>query len=282
MISTVVAVTAVAVPIRSGWPARHPSPKKSPGPSTATTASLPRWFTTDSLTPPFWMYSTVLPESPCEKIVSLRLNSTTFRATPADSRNSWASNGVLPLAFSRRLEDRGLVRIRTDACIVARLSLAASYRAKCSLLNRRTGSIPLRLSPVHEVEGLSHVRRRYRRRPVASKYFWLVPLVLAHARRGLVPRADGFRIGKYRNGGITHDSIPQYQHGSVAHNLRRRCPGVRAGSPRRVKTRATRRGHETSPAGGASQTRKASRRKTGAARTNQVRPAHCQAGRTGR
>ena len=38
-------------PIRTGWPARHPSPKKSPGPSIATTASLPVFDNTDSLTP---------------------------------------------------------------------------------------------------------------------------------------------------------------------------------------------------------------------------------------
>jgi hypothetical protein len=39
--STVVAVIAVAIPMRNGTPARHPSPKKSPGPNSATTASLP-------------------------------------------------------------------------------------------------------------------------------------------------------------------------------------------------------------------------------------------------
>ena len=43
---------AVALPIRTGWPARHPSPKKSPGPSIATTASRPVFDSTDSLTPP--------------------------------------------------------------------------------------------------------------------------------------------------------------------------------------------------------------------------------------
>ncbi len=43
---------AVAVPIQTGWPARHPSPKKSPGLSTATTASLPSSLIIESLTPP--------------------------------------------------------------------------------------------------------------------------------------------------------------------------------------------------------------------------------------
>src|SRR5438093_8058226 len=32
---------AVAVDMRSGWPARHPSPKKVPGPRSAMTACLP-------------------------------------------------------------------------------------------------------------------------------------------------------------------------------------------------------------------------------------------------
>jgi hypothetical protein len=49
---TVVGTTAVAVPILTGWPARHPSPKKSPGPSIPTTASFPAEDKTDSFTPP--------------------------------------------------------------------------------------------------------------------------------------------------------------------------------------------------------------------------------------
>jgi hypothetical protein len=36
----------------NGLAARHPSPKKSPGPRIATTASLPGSLTTVSLTPP--------------------------------------------------------------------------------------------------------------------------------------------------------------------------------------------------------------------------------------
>ena len=48
-------VIAVALPMRSGWPAMHPSPKKSPGPSIATTASLPVRESTDNFTPPDWM-----------------------------------------------------------------------------------------------------------------------------------------------------------------------------------------------------------------------------------
>ena len=52
---TVVGMTAVAVPMRSICPARHPSPKKSLGPSMATTASCPAEDSTDSLTPPSWI-----------------------------------------------------------------------------------------------------------------------------------------------------------------------------------------------------------------------------------
>ena len=39
-------------PCGADWPARHPSPKKSPGPSIATMASLPVFDSTESLTPP--------------------------------------------------------------------------------------------------------------------------------------------------------------------------------------------------------------------------------------
>ena len=47
-------MTVVAVPMRTGCPARQPSPRKSPGPSMATTASLPAEDSTESLTPPSW------------------------------------------------------------------------------------------------------------------------------------------------------------------------------------------------------------------------------------
>ena len=53
-VATVVATTAVAALMRSGWPARHPSPKKSPGPSMATTASFPVEDNTVSFTAPLW------------------------------------------------------------------------------------------------------------------------------------------------------------------------------------------------------------------------------------
>ena len=58
--------------MRNGWPARQPSPKKSPGPSIATTASRPVFDSTDSFTLPVWMYSTWSHGSPCVKMVSPR------------------------------------------------------------------------------------------------------------------------------------------------------------------------------------------------------------------
>jgi hypothetical protein len=51
--SRVDGVAAVVVPMRNVWPAMQPSPKKSPGPNIATTASLPEPLTTDNFTPPF-------------------------------------------------------------------------------------------------------------------------------------------------------------------------------------------------------------------------------------
>jgi hypothetical protein len=49
---TVADVVVVAVPIRTGWPVSAPSPKKSPGPSMATTASFPLRDRTEILTLP--------------------------------------------------------------------------------------------------------------------------------------------------------------------------------------------------------------------------------------
>jgi hypothetical protein len=46
---------AVAVAMRTGWPARLPSPRKSPAPNMAITPSLPALETTVSLTLPFWI-----------------------------------------------------------------------------------------------------------------------------------------------------------------------------------------------------------------------------------
>src|ERR1051326_3137312 len=63
--STAAALMAEAVAMRRGCPARQPSPRKSPGPSTATTASRPARDSTDSLMVPCWMYRTSSAASPC-------------------------------------------------------------------------------------------------------------------------------------------------------------------------------------------------------------------------
>ena len=76
----------MAVPIRTDWPASAPSPKKSPGVSIATTASLPIWDSTESLTAPFWRYLTSLPASPWAKTTSPGRYLTILRAGPVDLR----------------------------------------------------------------------------------------------------------------------------------------------------------------------------------------------------
>jgi hypothetical protein len=78
--------------MRTAWPVRHPSPKKSPAFSIATTASRPDCDTTDNWTLPFWMYSTWSHGSPCVKMLAPRGYSTIFRDTPADARKTWALN----------------------------------------------------------------------------------------------------------------------------------------------------------------------------------------------
>src|ERR1700683_894571 len=78
--------------MRKGTPAKQLSPRKSPGPSSATTASLPTLLTTESFTPPFWIYITVAAMSPCEYSLCDLRYSTIVLATPADSRKAWALN----------------------------------------------------------------------------------------------------------------------------------------------------------------------------------------------
>src|SRR5438045_2887450 len=85
-------VTVVAFATRRGCPARHPSPKKSPGPSIATTASLPLFESTDSLTPPCWMYMTLSQPSPWAKMTSERPYSTIVFESPAELRKACTLN----------------------------------------------------------------------------------------------------------------------------------------------------------------------------------------------
>src|SRR6202140_3900600 len=79
---------AVAVAMRTGFPIMQPSPRKSPGPRIASTASLPCGFTMVSLALPDWMYQTSLQGSSCEKSGCPVLYLTTRRDVPALERYS--------------------------------------------------------------------------------------------------------------------------------------------------------------------------------------------------
>src|SRR5580693_5270813 len=81
-----------------------PSPKKSPVPKIATTASLPLSFTTVSFTLPFWTYMTLSAGSPCEKMACFFPNSSTLLDTPAESRKTCTSKALFFLGFK---PDRG-------------------------------------------------------------------------------------------------------------------------------------------------------------------------------
>src|SRR5437867_11263314 len=94
-----VGAIVVAVPMRTSCPARHPSPKKSAGPRIATTASLPTSLTTDSFTPPSWIYITLVAGSPWEWIFCNFRYPTTSLDTPAASRNAWPSQGGFPVGL---------------------------------------------------------------------------------------------------------------------------------------------------------------------------------------
>src|SRR5213080_5521347 len=94
-----VGAIAVAVPMRTSCPARHPSPKKSEGPRMATTASLPTSLTTDSFTPPSWIYITLVAKSPWEYTFCNFRYTTTFLDTPAESSKAWASKGCFPVGL---------------------------------------------------------------------------------------------------------------------------------------------------------------------------------------
>src|SRR6202035_2820853 len=79
---------AVAVAMRTGLPIMQPSPRKSPGPIIARTASLPCGLTMDSLAFPDWMYKTSSHGSSCEKMTCPLLNCAVLRDFPADERKT--------------------------------------------------------------------------------------------------------------------------------------------------------------------------------------------------
>src|ERR1700693_1324555 len=74
--------------MRTGLPIMQPSPRKSPGPRIASTASLPCGFTMVSLALPDWMYQTSLQGSSCEKSACPFLYLMTRRDIPALERYS--------------------------------------------------------------------------------------------------------------------------------------------------------------------------------------------------
>src|SRR3982751_5596765 len=137
--STVVAVIALALPIRSACPARQPSPKKSPGPSIATIASRPDLESTDSFTPPCWMYMTLSHLSPCEKITSSREKLTILFANPAESRNACALNGTLARTIVSRYPNSGGRRCSQQN------TAAGLARSRVSLLDEQAQSHGQRL-----------------------------------------------------------------------------------------------------------------------------------------
>src|SRR5437588_6606082 len=96
-------VSTVAVAMRSGCPARHPSPKKAPGPRSAMTACWPCLDRTVNLTFPRSTKNTASAGSPWEKTTSLLRCS--FVVLPSGSAASRvrASKAALPLAFILRL-----------------------------------------------------------------------------------------------------------------------------------------------------------------------------------
>ena len=87
MRNAVVGRTAVAVLMRTGWPARHPSPRKSPGPRMATTASLPVADNTESFTLPSWRWKTEFAGPPWANTVAAEAKRT---ARPTHQRRPGA------------------------------------------------------------------------------------------------------------------------------------------------------------------------------------------------
>ena len=84
-------MTAVAVPMRNGCPAKEPSPKKSPGPSMATTASLPDEDSTESFTPALLDIEHAVRLCPWAKTTAPVASRMVRGDILADLRNAWTS-----------------------------------------------------------------------------------------------------------------------------------------------------------------------------------------------
>src|SRR2546427_2611027 len=92
-------VIAIAVAIRSGWPARHPSPKKLPGPRIPMTACFPCRERTVSLTFPRSTKKTTSARSPCEKIVWFFRQSLVVLPAPTVASNALGSSADFAFRF---------------------------------------------------------------------------------------------------------------------------------------------------------------------------------------
>src|SRR5438105_15788329 len=95
----VLSVIAIAVAIRSGWPARHPSPKKLPGPRIPMTACFPCRERTVSLTFPRSTKKTTSARSPCEKIVWFFRQSLVVLPAPTIASNALGSSADFAFRF---------------------------------------------------------------------------------------------------------------------------------------------------------------------------------------
>src|ERR1043166_5834680 len=109
IVRTLLDAMAVAVPMRTGCPASAPSPKKSPGTSIATTASLPIRESTDSLIAPLCRYLTSLPASPCANTTCPRRYFATCGRGPSDVR--YVSTSKADFGFRTRGRVRAAMRI---------------------------------------------------------------------------------------------------------------------------------------------------------------------------
>src|SRR5580704_14283772 len=118
------------------------------------------------------MYRTVVPGSPCEKIVSFFANSATFRDTPAESRKACASKAsfllvsrdglvllgvALGIPFRRTLMSKASPGISYKALSIKIISLSQMgykrYRVlRAGRLSRYDVSLPLCLWAYHRRE----------------------------------------------------------------------------------------------------------------------------------
>lgn len=93
-------MSAVAEDMRWSWPARPPSPKKSPSPRIARVASFPTSDTTLSRTLPFWTKNKPSEKSPCAKMDPFFWTDTMFLPSPMVERKAWGLKARLEVALA--------------------------------------------------------------------------------------------------------------------------------------------------------------------------------------